>query len=1025
MEKRILSDLISVTTKSSDKGTIFNALVKLRAELVKDKQGIELFYNAGGIAPMVRLLSKPYEKILEGALSILGNCCTQKMCCTQAISHGIVPPLLTILKSIPNPKVQCRVCRLLGNLARESNEKLCTLAKGIGVVLASVLEDTKDVATMGMAVRATRLLWNEMPFNNEFVQSDGVEKILGILIKYTIVEQKKPEPQSLVEQNPYEKDRVEFMETHIQIMETINSRVFDHEILKKSKPVDEDGFRMPDDSEQCNLVMEILKCLETVTSIHSSLRIIYNFIRIQHSGSCITFLARGDSPYRTHSLKILSNLAKSSCHKILNEADTMTTVCNLVTATNLNKALSSAEERYCICVICLLADDSCNRAKVRKSGAFKHLLQVAKNTDNDPLLTMILTGIKYFRYDNMSMDLMIHMGLMNVLVNRLGTSIKDLKETHNTDQKKSKDAVRPRDDDEDIEMIFRKRVKMEFSPPRFIPRDIDSPTASTSSGSFYQSPSDSPGSSSSSSPRSSSPAYQTGDNYDDIDDYSPVVSDIEDQNDDDMDSKVKSKRKDDVDNNDVLQRILNEQSSSKCELEEGNLSDQGEHDDADDIKEKKEKVPNQSDISEKKKTINLVLSILCSASYRLRQLSINELCKPDILDTLIKTCRITYKRHSPEAAWDSHGAPMVLSHIIEAKNFVSLLKTNFIFQVYDMAHPEKEHQNCDLCSDLKFVGEGLLKLLNETAENGYGRGEMAHFLLKNDKEMHKQVSVISAMIIRDKKVLHTLLIKHGGLYTIIELILTKNEKLTNEAATGLTALARTLDIATPNYDTSRISKLETTVGGDAYNNADNWPDTEDLVSFVSGEQNDESNEINTVRFSEHILTENSDVFNRMFNSNFQESKNKQVFLKNQSIVGIRYFLDCVKQHSFGKALRSPIMRSANENDNGTYKIMTTLKAALEAYDMCQIYLLPDLERDILNMIVYLLSAANILELFIFSIKNHKQELTEMAINYFLTSNLTAAEKVHVMREADDCEYFKEWNDLILDTITYTCQNHSF
>lgn len=108
-----------------------------------------------------------------------------------------------------------------------------------------------------------------------------------------------------------------------------------------------------------------------------------------HSGSCITFFARGDSPYRTHSLKILSNLAKSSGQKILNEADAMTTVCNLVTATNLTKALSSSEERHCICVICFLADDSCNRAKVRKSGAFKHLLQVAKNTDSDSLLKMV------------------------------------------------------------------------------------------------------------------------------------------------------------------------------------------------------------------------------------------------------------------------------------------------------------------------------------------------------------------------------------------------------------------------------------------------------------------------------------------------------------------------------------------------------------------------------------------------------------------------------------------------------------
>lgn len=116
----------------------------------------------------------------------------------------------------------------------------------------------------------------------------------------------------------------------------------------------------------------------------------------------------------------------------------------------------------------------------------------------------------------------------------------------------------------------------------------------------------------------------------------------------------------------------------------------------------KEKEPNQSDILEKKKTVNLVLDILCSASYRLKQLSINELCKPDVLDTLLKTCRLTYKRRSPEAAWDSHGAPLVLSHIIDANNFVALLKSNFIFKVYDMANPIEEHENCDLCTDVSF-----------------------------------------------------------------------------------------------------------------------------------------------------------------------------------------------------------------------------------------------------------------------------------------------------------------------------------
>lgn len=89
------------------------------------------------------------------------------------------------------------------------------------------------------------------------------------------------------------------------------------------------------------------------------------------------------------------------------------------------------------------------------------------------------------------------------------------------------------------------------------------------------------------SPRSLSPAHQTDGYSDDIDDYSPVVSDIEDPNDDESDANAKSNRKDDLDkdNIDILQKILNEQSASKCELEEENVSDQGENDDQDELKE--------------------------------------------------------------------------------------------------------------------------------------------------------------------------------------------------------------------------------------------------------------------------------------------------------------------------------------------------------------------------------------------------------------------------------------------------------
>lgn len=92
--------------------------------------------------------------------------------------------------------------------------------------------------------------------------------------------------------------------------------------------------------------------------------------------------------------------------------------------------LSEVEERHCISIICLLAGDACNRAKIRISGAFTRIMDIAKHTKCDTVLTTILIGLQNFRYDNNSIDQMIRVGLVSVLVERLGISTRDLSETH-------------------------------------------------------------------------------------------------------------------------------------------------------------------------------------------------------------------------------------------------------------------------------------------------------------------------------------------------------------------------------------------------------------------------------------------------------------------------------------------------------------------------------------------------------------------------------------------------------------------
>lgn len=331
---------------------------------------------------------------------------------------------------------------------------------------------------------------------------------------------------------------------------------------------------------------------------------------------------------------------------------------------------------------------------------------------------------------------------------------------------------------------------------------------------------------------------------------------------------------------------------------------------------------------------------------------------------------------------------------------------------------------------LKLVGTGLLKLLTLMAESGYGQGEMIHLLLKDDKEMCKQVSVVSALIIKNPKILHKILVKQGALYTIIEMIVNKSETKSNEAAMGLTALAKQLKIKIPKYDAIRLcdENVDLAVESDIESTGND----DDSVTFVSGSIREATGDDNRprTRFNEETLTKVSDVFNRMFNSDFRESKNKEVVMKDQSIEGIKYFLDCVKQYSNDRPLRRPVKNDVTTSseseaaiaaeDSGKSKVVIT--AALEAYDICHVYLLPELEKDIFNMIIYLVDANNILDIFHFSMKHHKQDLTELAINYYLTSNLAGDVKVKIFREADDSDYYKEWNELILDTIVYTCQN---
>lgn len=286
---------------------------------------------------------------------------------------------------------------------------------------------------------------------------------------------------------------------------------------------------------------------------------------------------------------------------------------------------------------------------------------------------------------------------------------------------------------------------------------------------------------------------------------------------------------------------------------------------------------------------------------------------------------------------------------------------------------------------------------------------MAHLLLKGDKKMNKQIAIVTTYIIGKPKFLHTLLVEYGGLYTVMECILSNNDEMNADAATGLTALSRQLHITVPEYDEKRID-----CRGGGFSATERYTTEEDeqqdrVIQFIAGEEASSSSSHNeTVAFNRETLIGYSEVFASMLNNDFRESKDKQIRLKKQTHLGIRFFLDSVNQVTSSKCIRRPSGRH--------------IGPVLETYDMAQIYMLPDLEKDVYNLIVSLLAPETALAVFEFAMSHHKPELSEIAINYYLSCSVAGSRKVAMCRAADDCEFSKEWNQMMLDAVVYTCQN---
>lgn len=107
---------------------------------------------------LVDLIKMPNAKILNYTLSILANCCVKNIYRTMFMELGGLPHLILIVNTIENDSIMCRACRLVGNLAlnTEVAKELCE--KDTDLALLKVLERHENLSsdTLIMTFRAVK-----------------------------------------------------------------------------------------------------------------------------------------------------------------------------------------------------------------------------------------------------------------------------------------------------------------------------------------------------------------------------------------------------------------------------------------------------------------------------------------------------------------------------------------------------------------------------------------------------------------------------------------------------------------------------------------------------------------------------------------------------------------------------------------------------------------------------------------------------------------------------------------------------
>ncbi|XP_049301071.1 uncharacterized protein LOC125774832 [Anopheles funestus] len=1105
MEEAKLASLLNSIQKTRDKSVIYRNLVAIRTNFVTNDGGIRLLSSQDGIKVLVDLLNKPYEKVIEVVLSILGNCCTKKECCKQAFECGILKPLISIISNIPNPSIQCRGCRLLGNLAQHEpiSYKIARDNDTTAYALSSILNESDNTAVLVMVIRAIRQLWHEKPLRSTLMEQGCIGRIVNLLIRFAQVESESDvllsanqspdsaqhtkassidnhDEEKVVLKHWHAPDRMVTKEKFNNIVRNMeHSQLCDivgYQVIQNYRWKDRLDFQLPKSNETVKLFESVLKCLQMITTTVVQQVIAEVYGEAGAGLHCLVYLCGEKSPFRALSLKVVSNLAANpDAIDRLTECGVIKMAADLIMYADLD----DSEKRYCINMMCLLTKEACNRGHIRRSGALQSFMKIAKQSHEKREQAMILYALYQYRFDSLSNEILLANGLVSFLVRILNGIIAE------------KEVAHIRHDEEERERnshtsVFSKRrsnyakagklrrsdllfhyksgnngyhqqqqqqhhkaaKQSKLDPYCSAPESPDSGSSGYASTSYgtVRSPSMSVGSSPPRVPEDE--AFE-----DDTEVYSPVCSDHEQEDEtavcndgtngdqqisvlavvcppneanrteeDEQEELETVDAAEETNDFDMVAYLIEDSSNAKWldAVEEKDLLEE------DSLGLKPSKATHPEDCIDDNEMFKIELDIATAKTFEKypmqptltllwsvsKSFPAMEFVQTDTLETLLKICKQAKKPRGR--------AFQTLANILKHVNhFLPLLKQDFVFRLHEMKSPYPAHgARCWSCDEMRTACNDLMSLFGSVGETGYGQGEIAHILRTGERDLKLRVSIIVLFVVRDTRLLHKLLFDMKVLEMVMDFILDEGteqqqqqqQRLNGIACCAITRLSQNLAIFGEEEDTGTPSeKLEAKEFDNTVTICDESAlsvDEKVMFRVRSGPTAPQE----TVFVSKALLMEGSEVFRRMFEGDhFIESKNNEVHLHEPITAdGLRYFFYLVRLQTLNKL-------------TGMAPPPKVIEASLDALSLAQKYLLPTIEKPVMNIIKTLLNDDCVLNVFEWSLKNYNQELLVASTYYFLYSDISGAAKWKLYRAANRSCYRDEWRRLLTETILYRVQ----